>query len=52
VRTEAAGLGVAIDQDVEVDGDTEPKAPGTAPRTFVVTAREDVEIARQVRPFA
>lgn len=44
-----AFLGVAIDADAAVDGDTEITAPGAAVRTFVVTAREDVEIARQVR---
>jgi acetate kinase len=44
-----AFLGVAIDPDSPVDGDTEITAPGAAVRTFVVTAREDVEIARQVR---
>ena len=44
-----AFLGVAIDGDAPVDGDTEITAPGAAVRTFVVTAREDVEIARQVR---
>lgn len=53
VRAEAAAgltfLGVAVDGDVPVDGDTEITAPGAAVRTFVVTAREDVEIARQVR---
>jgi acetate kinase len=44
-----AFLGVAIDAEAPVDGDTEITAPGAAVRTFVVTAREDVEIARQVR---
>lgn len=53
VRARAADglafLGVAIDAAVPVDGDTEITVPGAATRTFVVTAREDVEIARQVR---
>lgn len=53
VRAAAASglgfLGVAIDEDVPVDGDTEITAPGAGVRTFVVTAREDIEIARQVR---
>jgi acetate kinase len=53
VRTRAADglafLGVAVDGDTPVDDDTEITAPGAAVRTFVVTAREDVEIARQVR---
>jgi acetate kinase len=44
-----AFLGVAIDDDLPVDGDAEITAPGAAVRSFVVTAREDVEIARQVR---
>jgi acetate kinase len=56
VRAEAAAglsfLGVPIDADAAVDGDTEITAPGAAVRTFVVTAREDVEIARQVRSVA
>lgn len=45
----AAGLsflGVAI---VESSSAEEITAPGAAVRTFVITAREDVEIARQVR---
>ena len=53
VRAEAAAglafLGVAVDPDAPVDGDTEITAPGASVRTFVLTAREDVEIARQVR---
>lgn len=44
-----AFLGVAVDADRPVDGDTEITAPGAAVRSFVVTAREDVEIAHQVR---
>ncbi|MFI7673698.1 acetate/propionate family kinase [Actinophytocola sp. NPDC049390] len=53
VRAEAAAglafLGVAVDAGTEVNGDSEITAPGAAVRTFVLTAREDVEIARQVR---
>jgi acetate kinase len=55
VRTEAAAglgfLGLAIDDGLNeaVDGDAEITADGARVRTLVVTAREDVEIARQVR---
>jgi acetate kinase len=55
VRAEAvagvAHLGVAIDAGANdaARGDAEITAPGAAVRTFVVAAREDVEIARQVR---
>jgi acetate kinase len=55
VRAEAAAglgfLGVAIDQAAndEAAGDTDISAAGSAVRTLVITAREDVEIARQVR---
>jgi acetate kinase len=44
-------LGVAVDEDrnAGADGDTDITAPGAAVRTFVVAAREDLEIARQVR---
>lgn len=49
----AAGLsflGVAITEDQPTSAeDTEITAPDAAVRTFVITAREDVEIARQVR---
>jgi len=55
VRAEAAAgltfLGVGIDparNDVTTS-DAEITAPGAAVRTLVVTAREDIEIARQVR---
>ncbi len=46
-----AFLGVALDADANASttGDAEISAAGAAVRTFVVTAREDVEIARQVR---
>jgi acetate kinase len=56
VRAEAAAglgfLGVAIDpdrNDAAVGGDAGIWAPSAKVRTLVVTAREDVEIARQVR---
>jgi acetate kinase len=50
----AAGLrflGVELDEaaNARVDGDAEIGAPGAAARALVVTAREDLEIARQVR---
>jgi acetate kinase len=55
VRAEAAAelafLGVAIDEarNNATYADGEITAPGAAVRTLVVTAREDVEIARQAR---
>ena len=55
VRELAAGglgfLGVAIDPrlNLEAAGDAEISAPGAGARTLVITAREDVEIARAVR---
>jgi acetate kinase len=56
VRAEAAAglgfLGVAIDttrNDEAVGGDAEISAATATVRTLVVTAREDIEIARQVR---
>ena len=44
-------LGVALDADANTAarGDADISAPGTAVRTVVITAREDVEIARQTR---
>jgi acetate kinase len=53
-RWAAAGLsflGVSVDGDrnTSVDGDTEITDPGAPVRTFVIAAREDLEIARQVR---
>jgi len=50
----AAGLGflgVALDADAnaEATADAEIGAPGAAARTLVVAAREDLEVARQVR---
>jgi acetate kinase len=56
VRVEAAAglgfLGVAIDparNDAAVGGDTEISAASAKVRVVVVTAREDIEIARQAR---
>ena len=56
VRAEAAAglgfLGVAIDparNDEATGGDTEISAASARVRTLVITAREDIEIARQVR---
>jgi acetate kinase len=44
-------LGVAVDKgrNAEARGDTDITAPGAAVQSFVVAAREDIEIARQVR---
>ncbi|HEY0716893.1 MAG TPA: acetate/propionate family kinase [Streptosporangiaceae bacterium] len=44
-------LGVRVDQarNANADGDTDITGPGAPVRTFVLTAREDLEIARQVR---
>jgi acetate kinase len=46
-----AFLGVAVDPEANRDGraDRELSAAGTAVRTLVVEAREDLEIARGVR---
>jgi acetate kinase len=44
----AAGIPVDVDANAIAKGDTEITAPGAALRTFVVTAREDLEIARGV----
>jgi acetate kinase len=55
VRAEATAglgfLGVAIDaeRNAAAAGDTDISAPGAAVRTLVIVAREDIEIARQVR---
>ena len=53
-RRAAAGLGflgVSVDagRNTSADGDTEITGPGAPVRTFVIAAREDLEIARQVR---
>jgi acetate kinase len=54
LRTAAAArlrhLGVAIDEATQADvsGDADITAPGAAVSTVVVTAREDVEVAREV----
>jgi acetate kinase len=44
-------LGVSVDRsrNANADGDTDITDPGAPVRTFVITAREDLEIARQVR---
>src|SRR4030095_4013425 len=55
IRARAAAglgfLGVALDPDAnaQATADAEIGAPGAAVRTLVVTAREDLEVARQVR---
>jgi acetate kinase len=54
LRQAAAGLsflGVRVDaaRNASADGDTDITDPGAAVRTFVIAAREDLEIARQVR---
>jgi acetate kinase len=55
VRADAAAglgfLGIAIDpgRNAAASGDTEITGPGAGVRALVITAREDVEIARQVR---
>jgi acetate kinase len=55
IRARAAAglgfLGVAVDagRNAAARGDTDITAPGAAVRAFVVAAREDLEIARQVR---
>ena len=58
VRADAARrlawLGVAIDGEANaaVDGDAEITAPGATVRTLVISAREDLQIAREVRAAA
>jgi len=49
--TGLAFLGVAIDADSNsgARGDADISGPGSAVRTAVITAREDIEIARQAR---
>ncbi|HET8952566.1 MAG TPA: acetate/propionate family kinase [Solirubrobacteraceae bacterium] len=55
IRTRAAGglafLGVAVDagRDAAAAPDADISAPGAAVRTLVIEAREDLEMARQVR---
>jgi acetate kinase len=50
VATRLAYLGVAVDPDRNEDarGDSDISAAGAAVHTVVVTAREDLEIARRV----
>ncbi|HEX3004497.1 MAG TPA: hypothetical protein VHO27_09795, partial [Angustibacter sp.] len=47
-------LGVAVDTDRNeaADGDTDVTADGAAVRTYVVTAREDLQIAQEARRVA
>jgi acetate kinase len=49
--TGLAFLGVTIDDDANssAHGDADISAPGSAVHTVVITAREDIEIARQTR---
>jgi len=49
--TGLAFLGVAVDEDSNnaAQGDADISASGSAVRTVVITAREDIEIARQAR---
>ena len=44
-----AGVALALDANATLDGEGEISAPGSRVRAFVVTAREDLEIAGQVR---
>lgn len=44
-----AFLGVAVDPGLDATGATETTAPGAPVRTFVVPAREDLQIAREAR---
>lgn len=43
------GLEISPELNVNVSGDTDISAPGAAVKTLVVRAREDVEVARDVR---
>ncbi|MBE1534024.1 acetate kinase [Actinomadura algeriensis] len=51
LAADLAFLGVAVDPDgnADADGDADVSAAGAAVRTLVVTAREDLEIAAEVR---
>ena len=42
-------MSVDADRNQQASGDTDITDPGAAVRTFVIAAREDLEIARQVR---
>jgi acetate kinase len=44
-----AGIGLDADRNAALEGEGEIGAPSAGVRTFVVTAREDIEVARQVR---
>lgn len=43
------GLGIDLDRNERVNGDADISRPGRPVRTLVITAREDLEIASQVR---
>jgi acetate kinase len=55
VRSEAIdglrflGLGISPELNVNVSGDADISAPGADAKTLVVRAREDIEVAREVR---
>ncbi|MGN6611801.1 MAG: acetate/propionate family kinase [Angustibacter sp.] len=51
VADRLAYLGVAVDDEHNeaADGDTDVAAPGAAVRTYVVAAREDLQIAQEAR---
>ncbi len=51
VAERLAYLGVAVDADRNdaADGDTDVTADGAAVRTYVVAAREDLQIAKEAR---
>jgi acetate kinase len=51
LAADLAWVGVAIDGEANdaAQGDAEISAPGTAVRTLVIVAREDLEVVRQVR---
>jgi acetate kinase len=48
----SCGLALDVDANATSTPDTDISAPGATVRTFVVTAREDLEIAREVRALA
>jgi acetate kinase len=51
LASDLAYLGVIVDSEANDDaqGDAEVSGPGTAARTLVIVAREDLEVVRQVR---
>jgi len=46
---EFLGLGIDRDRNLAVSGDVDLSSPGAPARTLVVTAREDLQIAREAR---